>query len=100
MTPEEIAAIPISWFERSTKRVLFELSDGKRFYLVGGRDQRPLPKGVAGFSPREMLVVLDYGVDEATFRRLIWMKEKGMATSIGEVTPSVGGTPDQSDSPW
>ena len=99
MTPEQIASMPILWFEGATKRVLFELVDGKRFYLVGGRDRRPLPKGVAGFSPREMVLILNAGVDEETFRKLVMMKEKGLVNSVTEFIQPEGGTPDQSGSP-
>lgn len=99
MTPEQIASVPILWFEGATKRVLFGLADGKRFYLVGGRDRRPLPKGVAGFSPREMVLILNGGVDEATFRKFVLMKEKGLVSSITELIQPEGGTPGQSGSP-
>ena len=99
MTPKQIASMPILWFESATKRVVFDLSDGKRFYLVGGRDRRPLPKGAAGFSPREMLLILNAGIDEATFRKLVLMKEKGLVGSVTEFIQPEGGTPGQSGSP-
>lgn len=86
ITNEEIAALPIRALERITKRIVFELLDGKRFLIVGGKDRRPPPKGVAAFSPREMFLLLVNGIDEESFRKLILMKEMGIGESVVEVT--------------
>lgn len=70
---DRILALPIRVLDKSPKRVLFELADGARFYLVGGQDRRPL-NGAAGFSPREMIMVLNHGIEEEAFKALIRLK--------------------------
>ena len=86
LTIEQVLALPIRSFERSTKRILFELAGGKQFYLVGGVDERPHRVGVAHFTPREMIMVVNAPLDEDTFRKLIRMKEMGLAAEIVDVT--------------
>lgn len=86
LTTEQILALPIRFFERSTKRVLFELSGGKQFYMVGGVDERPRRVGIAHFTPREMTMVVNASLDEDTFRKLVRMKEMGLAGEICDIT--------------
>jgi hypothetical protein len=86
LTVEQILDLPIRFFDRSTKRVLFELAGGKQFYLLGGKDDRPRLKGVAYFKPREMILVVNEPLDEEAFLGLIKMKEMGLAEEIVEIT--------------
>ena len=71
---DQIMALPIRALDKMTKRLLFELSDGSRFYLVGGKDQRPLATGAAAFSPREMIMVLTSGLAEEGFKAIAKIK--------------------------
>lgn len=89
LTIDTILALPIRSFERSTKRVLFELVSGKRFYMVGGQDVRPRDKGVAYFTPREMIMIVNKSLDEETFEGLIKMKESGVAGEIADIVDPV-----------
>lgn len=89
LTIDQVLALPIRSFERSTKRVLFELVDGKQFYMVGGQDVRPRNKGVAYYTPREMIMVVNKALDEETFRGLIKMKEMGIAAELAEIIDPV-----------
>jgi len=89
LTIDTVLSLPIRSFERSTKRVLFELASGKQFYMVGGQDVRPRNKGVAYFTPREMIMVVNKGLDEETFEGLIRMKETGVAGEITEIVDPV-----------
>lgn len=75
VSPEVIAGLKLRSIERSTKNVVMELADGRRFLILGGKNRRPLPKGVAGFTPGEMMKVLNEGVDEESFKGLITLKE-------------------------
>lgn len=102
MTPEQLASLSFAMLEKATKNVVVQLADGTRFDIVGGRSRRPPPKGVAGFTPREMRVLMNGGIDEELFKKLIGMRLRGLADSIVEVTPSEGGVPVEgpSGSPW
>jgi hypothetical protein len=71
----QILALPIRALDKMTKRLLFELLDGMRFYLVGGMDRRPPVKGVAAFSPREMILVLTSGLTEEDFKAVAKIKK-------------------------
>lgn len=71
---DQIVALPIRALDKMTKRLLFELADGTRFYLVGGKDQRPLETGAVGFSPREMIMVLTSGLTEDDFKAVARIK--------------------------
>jgi len=97
VTPESIAALPLRALEKSTKNIVIELACGKRFRIVGGKNRRPLEKGAAGFTPREMIAILNNGLSEEDFLSLIQMKEMGLADSIVEITQpqSSDGTPAQ-----
>lgn len=83
---DRILEYPIRALNKATKRILFELADGTRFYLVGGNDRRPLPKGVAGFSPNEMISILNAGTSESDFKEILKIKLWGMG-EIVSVTP-------------
>lgn len=75
MDLNSVLALPIRNWEKSTKRILFELKNGERFYLVGGRDDRPQKKGIAHFSPNEMLTVLKNNLSEEDLISIIKIKK-------------------------
>lgn len=52
---KKILDSPYSKLSESTRRFLVELNDGTRFWIVGGKDQRPILQGQAYFSPGEFL---------------------------------------------
>jgi hypothetical protein len=74
MDVNRVLALPIRALDKMTKRLLFELSDGSRFYLVGGLDRRPLATGAAAFSPREMIMVLTSGLTQDDFKAVAKIK--------------------------
>lgn len=86
MTPDRIAALPILALEKSTKNVVIELANGTRFRILGGKSRRPPKEGAAGFTPREMMMVLSAGISEEDFLALIKMREMGLNESIAEIT--------------
>ena len=88
---EQLLALPIRALERATKRILWELPNGKRFYIVGGRDRRPLPPGVAGFSPREMIEIINKDLSTEDFMKIIMIKERVGGGTVTAITPSEGG---------
>jgi hypothetical protein len=75
MEIDQILALPIRALDKATRRVIFELPDGTRFNLVGGMDRRPPTKGVAAFSPREMILVLTSDIDDEGFWAITKIKE-------------------------
>jgi hypothetical protein len=75
MNLERLLSLPIRSFQQSTKAVVFALSDGKKFWLVGGKCRRPLPQGVAGFTPAEMIEILKWDLSEAALRQILQVKE-------------------------
>lgn len=87
-----VLCLPIRMLDKSPRRILFELADGHRFHLIGGKDRRPLATGVAGFSPREMIQVLQWGVPEEEFQLISRIKARfgGGIQGIENVTG--GGT--------
>ena len=74
MEIDQILALPIRALDKATRRIIFELLDGMRFNLVGGMDRRPPTKGVAAFSPREMILVLTSGLTEEDFKAIARIK--------------------------
>lgn len=72
---KSVLALPIRSWEKSTKRILFELKNGERFYLVGGRDDRPRTPGIAHFSPHEMITILKNNLSEENLIAIIKIKK-------------------------
>lgn len=88
MTPDQIAKLPLRPLVKATKNLVFELADGTRFQIIGGKNRRP-HTGAAGFSPGEMMELIKDGheIDEESFKALIKMKEQfGPETRVMEVT--------------
>lgn len=98
MDLERLLSLPIRSLQGSTKAIVFSLADGKRFWLVGGKCRRPLPQGVAGFSPAEMIEILKYDLDEPAFRQIIMMKEVLGGGRVVEIIEPTDPTP-PADSP-
>lgn len=99
MNLERILPLPIRSLQQSTKAIVFSLADGKRFWLVGGKCRRPLPQGVAGFSPAEMIEILKYDLSEQALRQIMKIKEElGGGRVIEIIFPTDGPTP-PADSP-
>lgn len=87
----EVIALPrISMLDRSPRRILFEHHSGRRFYIIGGKDRRPPPKGVAWFTPREMLLMVNNDLPEEVFLKLCRLKETGMGQSIAAIIQPEG----------
>lgn len=74
MNLENLLPIPILTLNQSTKTVVFELKDGTRFCIVGGKCRRPPSKGVAGFTPAEMVYLLREGFSESELKQVIEIK--------------------------
>jgi hypothetical protein len=91
---ELVLALPIRSLQQSTKAIVFAFADGKKFWLVGGKCRRPLPQGVAGFTPAEMIEILKYDLNEAALRQIMQIKESmGGGRVIEIVYPTDGPTP-------
>jgi len=86
--PGKIAALSFRSIEKATKNVVLELSDGKRLCILGGRSRRPPSPGAVGFTPREMAILMNSGIDEKGFRGIMRMREMGLAVSIEEIRPA------------
>ncbi len=90
---DRILALPIHTLDQSPRRIEFELlSNGARFYLVGGKDRRPHP-GAAGFSPREMLLLLAEDLDLDAMMAIIWIKRR-FGGGVQEVVSGTNGLDD------
>ncbi len=76
VSPDTIAALPFRALEKSTKNVVIELAGGERFLILGGENRRPLKKGVAGFTPKEIMHFLNEGLGEQALKDVIKLKEQ------------------------
>jgi hypothetical protein len=88
---EEILALPIRALERATKRIRWRLDDGKEFFIVGGRDKRPLPSGVACFTPAEVIKIVESDMTLEDFKKIVLVKEKFGGGVVDVLTPSEEG---------
>lgn len=72
---KKIEKMSILSIEKAKKRVMFELKNKRQFCVVGGMDFRERKPGIAHFTPREMIDILESGVSEDAFIDLITLKE-------------------------
>lgn len=77
--------MPIRGLRKTKKRILFEMADGSRFYIIGGQDKRPLPDGVACFSPDEMIGILESDVSHEEMKTVIGVKATFPGSRLAEI---------------
>jgi len=87
---EQVLALPIRSLQQSSKAIVFVLVDGKRFWLLGGKCRRPLPQGVAGFTPREMIEILKWDLPESALREILKIKETMGGGTVVEIIEPTG----------
>lgn len=85
MDTERVMALPISVLRQSRRRLVMELSSGRRFCIRGGRDERVPPANMPYFSPDEMIRILNSGLSEESFMGLLNVKSVFAACSINSV---------------
>ena len=67
------------WFpagKLSDKRICIELFPGKRVYIIGGNDYRPIPPGIAAFTHKELEILFSEGNLKDTMPVCVRFKEQ------------------------